>query len=240
MSFQYTARLPSGASATATVQLTAASLPPPRLALLFSMPTGFSSASITADRDPSTPGVDCTSSTQVGGGVTPSQPGSGVCSGSISAGAFTLSAPAVPGLVSSWSCSLESAHPTPTPLALTGGGNLVTLAAGQAVTCVAEYSNDPVSAVADAYSYTHGPAACASGGGFVCQPVPLTVPAASGLLNNDAGTGIFVHSVTQPASGSVSFIADGSFTFTPAAGQTGARMQHLRLAELPCAVRLPQ
>jgi hypothetical protein len=50
----------------------------------------------------------------------------------------------------------------------------------------------------------------------------LTVPAAGGLLSTDLGTSLTVVSVSSdPALGTLSWNADGSFAYTPAAGQCG-------------------
>jgi hypothetical protein len=48
----------------------------------------------------------------------------------------------------------------------------------------------------------------------------LTV-AAPGLLANDTGTSISVTAVTQPSHGTVTFTANGSYTYAPATGTTG-------------------
>ena len=52
---------------------------------------------------------------------------------------------------------------------------------------------------------------------------PLSAPAATGVLANDTGTRpLTAGSVSSPAHGSVSLNADGSFTYTPASGFSGA------------------
>jgi|GEM_PF-753643 len=57
--------------------------------------------------------------------------------------------------------------------------------------------------------------------GAVAAGGTLTVPATSGLLTNDRGTGLTVTSVTTPAHGSVDFAPDGAYTYTPATGYSG-------------------
>ncbi|MFJ5143984.1 Ig-like domain-containing protein [Curtobacterium sp. NPDC088465] len=49
----------------------------------------------------------------------------------------------------------------------------------------------------------------------------VTKSAADGVLANDSGTGLSVVSNTQPAHGSATVRADGSYTYTPAAGFSG-------------------
>ncbi|MCB0961069.1 MAG: cadherin-like domain-containing protein [Acidimicrobiales bacterium] len=49
---------------------------------------------------------------------------------------------------------------------------------------------------------------------------PLAVPA-PGVLTNDAGTALTVTAHTNPAHGTVAIAADGSYTYTPAAGYAG-------------------
>jgi hypothetical protein len=49
----------------------------------------------------------------------------------------------------------------------------------------------------------------------------VTKGAADGVLANDSGTGVSVVSNTQPAHGTASVAADGSYTYTPAAGFSG-------------------
>ncbi|PZE73248.1 hypothetical protein DEJ27_02005 [Curtobacterium sp. MCPF17_018] len=50
----------------------------------------------------------------------------------------------------------------------------------------------------------------------------LKVPAASGVLANDSGTGLSVVSNTTPAHGTATVAADGSYTYTPAGGFSGS------------------
>jgi uncharacterized repeat protein (TIGR02543 family) len=50
---------------------------------------------------------------------------------------------------------------------------------------------------------------------------PKTVPASTGVLANDNGSGITVTSNTQPPNGSVTLNPDGSFTYTPKPGFSG-------------------
>ncbi|MBB1196235.1 tandem-95 repeat protein [Curtobacterium flaccumfaciens] len=50
----------------------------------------------------------------------------------------------------------------------------------------------------------------------------LSVPAASGVLANDQGTGLSVVSNTTPAHGTATVAADGSYTYTPAGGFSGS------------------
>ena len=49
----------------------------------------------------------------------------------------------------------------------------------------------------------------------------LTVPAGTGLLANDTGTGITVTAHSDPANGTVTVAADGGYTYVPTAGFTG-------------------
>ncbi len=56
------------------------------------------------------------------------------------------------------------------------------------------------------------------------QDLPLTVPAGTGVLANDTdpdSTGLTAALAVNPSHGSLSFSADGSFTYTPAVGFTG-------------------
>ncbi|MBZ5723524.1 MAG: tandem-95 repeat protein [Acidobacteriia bacterium] len=55
----------------------------------------------------------------------------------------------------------------------------------------------------------------------VLQGATLTV-AAPGLLSNDTGAGLTAALVSQPAHGALTLSADGSFTYTPTAGFSGA------------------
>jgi CshA-type fibril repeat protein len=50
----------------------------------------------------------------------------------------------------------------------------------------------------------------------------LSVPASTGVLANDSGTGLSVVSNTTPAHGTATVRADGSYTYTPTAGFSGS------------------
>ncbi len=50
---------------------------------------------------------------------------------------------------------------------------------------------------------------------------PLNVPLATGVLQNDGGSGLTVLGSTSPAHGSVTVASNGSFTYTPTTGYSG-------------------
>jgi hypothetical protein len=70
-------------------------------------------------------------------------------------------------------------------------------------------------------AFTPGAAVANNDAGTAGFETPLTV-AAPGVLANDTGAGIAVTAHTSPAHGSVSIAGDGSYTYTPAAGYSGA------------------
>ncbi|PZQ90837.1 MAG: hypothetical protein DI534_06535, partial [Leifsonia xyli] len=82
----------------------------------------------------------------------------------------------------------------------------VTDAAGQTTTATLTITVNP-DAVSDTVSTSYGTA--------------VSRPAATGVLANDLGTGLTVTGATPPASGTLTIAADGSYTYTPAAGFSG-------------------
>jgi len=70
-------------------------------------------------------------------------------------------------------------------------------------------------------AFTPGAAVATNDSGTTAFETPLTV-AAPGVLANDTGAGISVTSNTSPTNGSVSIAPDGSYTYTPNAGFSGA------------------
>jgi hypothetical protein len=72
---------------------------------------------------------------------------------------------------------------------------------------------------------THNPPIAVNDSYMAVLNTPLIVPASLGVLQNDTdidGNPITTILVSQPAHGSVSLNADGSFTYTPATGYVGA------------------
>ncbi|MFO0929485.1 MAG: Ig-like domain-containing protein [Gemmataceae bacterium] len=83
--------------------------------------------------------------------------------------------------------------------------------------------NEPFAAVGDSYT--------------AIEDTALTVPAATGVRSNDvvtaplSGTSVTAELVTGPSHGTLSFNADGSFTYTPAANFFGADAFTYRLRD---------